>query len=149
LTCISKCSSNLTLSFLSVCEIITIKVDEKFLKLFPRGTSKFWKPKQPFLRKIWILGLHVLIPSWVRHDLLPTRGVEHWGKTIFYKGYAEIHIQWWFSKNKEDISEFFYRIFKWWAHPLMPPLYTFLNFYYVFCGKSSKSQFLVVFDRFG
>jgi hypothetical protein len=47
----SICLPNLTLSVLTICEIITFKVEEKvFFAPAKRGTTVFWGPKKPFLK---------------------------------------------------------------------------------------------------
>jgi hypothetical protein len=47
----SICLPNLTLSFLTICEIITFKVEEKsFFCPYPRGTTVFWGPRKPLFQ---------------------------------------------------------------------------------------------------
>jgi hypothetical protein len=75
------CPLNLTRSFLTICKIITLKVDKKDFCLVPKGDSRVLKAKKfTFLSRHGlcnILFLSLVELGLCLQNLIPTRGVEH------------------------------------------------------------------------
>ena len=103
----SICLANLTLSFLTICKIITFKVEEKVFWPCPRGTTIFWDPKKPLSQVYMKCASLNLISRWIRY--MSTNSHAHTGcetlrkSSISTRGYAEIYIQRWFFDNKNSI----------------------------------------------
>jgi hypothetical protein len=103
----STCRPNLTHSFLTVCEIITFKVEEEvFFHCVREGQQCFGGQKTifrhryglPDLKFLFIVELGTCV-----QNLIFTKGVEGCQKIFSTKGYAEIHIQRPFFDNKNSI----------------------------------------------
>jgi hypothetical protein len=80
LTCMLACPPNLTYSFLTVCEIITFKVDRKVFSTVPEGYNRVLEAKKTifggifgiFLFKLLFIGDLGTCPK----TFIRTRGVE-------------------------------------------------------------------------
>jgi hypothetical protein len=102
------CLPNLTLSFLTICEIVTFKVEEKvFFAPAKGGQQSFGVQENHFFKYIENEPLQILVPRWVRYmstkSHAQTRCWTLRKSSISTRGYAEIHIQRPFFDNKNSI----------------------------------------------
>jgi hypothetical protein len=92
------CLPNLTLSFLTICEIITFKVEEKVFLPLAKGDSSLLGSKKTTFSSRFRMSLFGFLflgeLGTCPQNLMPTRGVEPLRKSsISTRGYAEFHIQ--------------------------------------------------------
>jgi hypothetical protein len=85
------CLPNLTLSFLTICKIITFKVEEKvFFAPAYGGTTVFWSPKKPLFSSRYEMSLFGFLflgeLGTCLQNLMPTRGGEPWENHQFPQG---------------------------------------------------------------
>jgi hypothetical protein len=77
----STCPPNLTHSFLTVCKIITFKVDKKVFFPCAKGDSRVLKAKKTILKSRYGMCLSIFLflseLGTCPQNLIPTRGVEH------------------------------------------------------------------------
>jgi hypothetical protein len=140
----SICLSNLTLSFLTICEIITFKVEKKFFLPLSEGVNSLLGSKKTTFSSRYGMSLFGFL--FLGELGTCPRGVEPWENHQFpqggmlkfiYKGY--------FFIIKIAYEKFLDWKSKWWKHALVPPLHVEI---FIF-EKKLKSQFLVVFQSFG
>ena len=104
------CPPNLTYSTLTICKIITFKVEEKVFFPYAQGVQQsFGGSKNHFLKGIWNFTLHILVPKWVRY-MSPKSHTEMrygtlWKNSFSARGYAEIHTQGLVFDTKKSIWE--------------------------------------------
>jgi hypothetical protein len=83
-------STNLTHSFLTICKIITFKVDKKVFSLAPKGDSRVLKAKKSIFWSRYGMCLSIFLflseLGTCPQNLISTRGVEHWEKNHFPQG---------------------------------------------------------------
>jgi hypothetical protein len=104
------CPPNLTHSALTVCKIITFKVEQKVFFPYARGVQQsFGGSKNHFLKGIWNVTLHILVPKWVRYMSPKSHTKKRcgtlWKNSFSARGYAEIHTQGLVFEPKKSIRE--------------------------------------------
>jgi hypothetical protein len=120
----STCPPNLTHLFLTVCKIITFKVDKNiFLTLRP---VEFWRPKNHFFGYIWNEPLWIPNYRWVRY--MSTKSHihkrEHWEKNHFPQGVMlKFTYKGRFLTIKKTYKKLLYWKSKWWTHTFLLPLH--------------------------
>jgi hypothetical protein len=124
----SICLPNLTLSFLTICEILTFKVEEKFFLPLPKGDSSLLGSKKTTfssrfrmsLFRFFFLGELDTCPQ----NLMPTRGVEPWENHQFPQGgMLKFTYKGRFLTIKIAYEKFLDSKSKRWKYTLLPPLH--------------------------
>jgi hypothetical protein len=142
------CPPNLAHSFLTICKIITFKVDkEDFFPNAKGGQHSFEYQRTTFSSRhgLWnILFLSLSDLGICLQNLIPRRGVEHWEKNYCPQGVMlKFTFKGHFWTIKKAYSKLLYWKFKWWAHALVHPQHTR---FFIFLKNKIKSQFVVVFQ---
>jgi 16S rRNA A1518/A1519 N6-dimethyltransferase RsmA/KsgA/DIM1 with predicted DNA glycosylase/AP lyase activity len=103
----STCPPNLVYSFLTVCEIITFKVDKKVFFPMPKGDSRVLKAqKKTFSSRHGLCNIFSLCLGELGTKSHTHRRCGTLRKKLFStRGYAEIHIQRPFFDNKKGIQK--------------------------------------------
>ena len=124
----SICLPNLTLSFLTICEIITFKVEEKVLLLLQKRDNSLLGSKKTTFSSILKMSLYRFLLlgelGTCPQNLMPKWGVEPWENHQFPKGgMLKFTYKGHFLTIKIAYETFLDWKSKRWKHALVPPLY--------------------------
>jgi hypothetical protein len=119
---------NLTLSFLTICEIITFKVKEKVFSPLQNGNSSLLGSKKTTFSSRYgmcLFGFLFLIElGTCPQNLMPTQGVEPWENHQFPQGsMLKFTYKGRFLTIKIAYEKFLDGKSKWRKHALVPPLH--------------------------
>jgi hypothetical protein len=124
----SICLPNLILSFLTICEIIKFKVQEKVFLPLPKGDNRLLGPEKTTFSSRYemclfgflFLGELGMFPQ----NLMLTRGVEPWENHQFPQGgMLKFTYKGRFLTIKIAYEKFLDWKSEWWYHALLPPLH--------------------------
>jgi hypothetical protein len=77
----STCPPNLTHSFLTICKIITFKIEKKVFSPAQKGDSRVLKAKKTIFKSRYGMSLFIFLflseLGTCPQNLIPTRDVEH------------------------------------------------------------------------
>jgi hypothetical protein len=144
----STCPPNLVHSFLTVCEIITFKVDKKVFFPTPKGIVEFWRHAQKTtfssrhgLCNILFLSLGEL--GICLQNLISIGGVKHWEKNYFsQEGMLKFTYKCHFLTIKKAFKNCCIK------NPNGENMLWCILYIWDFFIEKLKSQFLVVFQSF-
>jgi hypothetical protein len=124
----SICLPNLTLSFLTVCEIITFKVEEKVFLPLPKGDSSLLGSKKTTFKSRFRMSLFRFLflgeLGTCPQNLMPTQDVEPWENHQFPQGgMLKSTYKGRFMTIKIAYEKFLDWKSKQWKHALVPLLY--------------------------
>jgi hypothetical protein len=121
----SICPPNLTHSFLTICKIITFKVDKKVFSPVPEGDNRVSKAKKTIFKSRYgmCLSIFLFLGSCLQ-NLILTRSVEHWEKNHFLQGgMLKFTYKGRFLTIKIAYEKFLDWKSKGWKHALVPLLH--------------------------
>jgi hypothetical protein len=124
----STCPLNLTHSFITVCKIITFKVDKKVFFPCAQRDSRVLKAKKTIFKSRYGMCLSIFLflseLGTCPQNLIPTRSVEHWEKNHFpQEGMLKFTYKGCFLTIKIAYEKFLDWKSEWWKHALVPPLH--------------------------
>jgi hypothetical protein len=120
----SICLPNLALSFLTICEIITFKVEEKVFFTFAHGDSSLLGSQKTTFSSRYEMCLFGFLflgeLGTCLQNLMPTRGVEPWENHQFAQGgVLKFTYKGRFLTIKIAYEKFLDWKCKWWKHALV------------------------------